>query len=129
MLLSLTFALVGPLRLPETMGGSVVEHSLNNMYCVTAALVLKGLGSATNNAAYPDMIIGIDSDDDVLGAIFSGAWNAAYSVGWAFGPLIGGALYESLQFDGFATIVAAGSMVYAIILFAAVLCCKDDRHA
>ena len=128
-LLSLTFALVGPLRLPETMGGSVVEHSLNNMYCVTAALVLKGLGSATNNAAYPDMIIGIDSDDDVLGAIFSGAWNAAYSVGWAFGPLIGGALYESLQFDGFATIVAAGSMVYAIILFAAVLCCKDDRHA
>jgi MFS family permease len=127
-LLSLTFALLGPLRLPSAFGGVTVEHSMNSMYCAAIALILKGLGSATNNAAYPDMVIGIDENDDVLSAIMSGAWNAAYSIGWAFGPLLGGALYEAVQFDGFATIISAVSLLYALILLFAVSCCKDNRE-
>ena len=126
-LLALTFALLGPLRLPDALGGYQIEHSLNSMYCAAAALVLKGLGSATNNAAYPDMVIGIDEKDDVLSAIMSGAWNAAYSIGWAFGPLIGGWLYEVVEFDGFATIIAMVSFGYAVLLVVAVGCCTDKR--
>ena len=126
-LLALCFALLGPLRLPSVFNGIGLEHALNSMGCAVVALVLKGLGSATNNAAYPDMMIGIDENDDVLNAALSGIWNAAYSIGWAFGPLLGGFLYEWLAFDGFATVVAAGSLCYALVLVVAVLCCKDKR--
>ena len=30
-------------------------------------------------------------------AAVSGLWNAAYAVGWAAGPFVGGALYEALK--------------------------------
>ena len=36
-------------------------------------------------------------DDSLLHASISGLWNAAYSIGWAAGPLLGGTLYDLLQ--------------------------------
>ena len=71
--------------------------------------------------------MGIPDDDDVLQAIMSGLWNAAYSIGWALGPLLGGGLYELLGFDGFSTVVAAVSLGYALILLIAIACCRDSR--
>ncbi len=75
------------------------------------------------------MVLGIAEDDDVLQAIMSGLWNAAYSIGWALGPLIGGFLYDTLAFDGFATVIAAVSAGYALILLLSVSCCRDSRAA
>ena len=127
-LLALCFALLGPLRLPESLGGARLEHTLNTPLCAIVALVIKGLGSSANNAAYPDMVIGIPDDDEELQAVMSGLWNAAYSIGWAAGPFVGGAMYDVLEFDGFATIVAAVSAGYALCLFAAILPCVPDRR-
>ena len=67
-LLAICFALLGPIRLPEAMGGAHLEHALNNPLCAIVALIIKGLGSSANNAAYPDMVIGIPDDDEDLQA-------------------------------------------------------------
>ncbi len=45
-LLAITFALLGPVRLPAALGGVDLEHALNSMPCAVVALVLKGLGSS-----------------------------------------------------------------------------------
>ena len=29
-------------------------------------MVLKGIGSSANNAGYPDLVLGLDEDDDLL---------------------------------------------------------------
>lgn len=128
LLLAISFALLGPIRLPETLGGYGIEYALNNPVCAIVALIIKGLGSSTNNAAYPDMVIGISDNDAGLQAIMSGLWNAAYSIGWAAGPFVGGALYDMYEFDGFATIVTGVSAGYALCLLLAILpCCPDTR--
>ena len=49
-------------------------------------MVLKGVGSAlSNNAVYPDLVLGFAADDALLQATISALWNAAYAVGWAAG--------------------------------------------
>ena len=61
---------------------------------------LKGLGSAlSNNAVYPDLMIGFGSSDEAALATISAMWNAAYALGWALGPLTGGWLYDLLAVD------------------------------
>ena len=49
-------------------------------------MVLKGFGSAfSNNAIFPDLVIGLPEDNAMLQATVSGLWNAAYAAGWALG--------------------------------------------
>ena len=38
---------------------------------------------------YPDLVLGLDEDNEALQAQISGLWNASYAFGWAFGPLLG----------------------------------------
>ena len=65
------------------------------MGMVAIAMGLKGVGSAlSNNAVYVDIVLLLPKTDKMLLATVSGLWNAAYSLGWALGPLVGGALYE-----------------------------------
>jgi len=83
-------------------------------------MCLKGIGSAVSvNPVYPDLVVGIPEKDEMLIATISGLWNSAYAVGWAFGPLIGGALYDGLGFEGFATVSALVCLAYACIMLAA----------
>ena len=147
-LLFLTFALLGPVKLTWFGLPQSIENSLNSVGCVVAAMILKGIGSAGNAAAYPDLVARVPEGDDALTGFISGLWNAAYAVGWAAGPLVGGTLYQhfheigggatgdSVGFDAFATIVSAASLGYAVILFlvgcltlkccsCGVLCCKS----
>jgi MFS family permease len=113
--LFLAFAILGPFN---TMG--IDSSSLfNNMPMVVVAMTLKGLGSSGNNAAYPDMVVGIPEDDEMLQAAISGIWNAAYAVGWAAGPLLGGGLEQALHFDGFASTTALISLTYGVVLLVA----------
>ena len=63
--------------------------------------------------------IGIDADDEALHATIAGWWNAAYAMGWALGPLLGGAMYDAVGFRAFATIVALTCLAFATVLFGA----------
>ena len=98
--LALTFALLAPIGLSAwgvgDGGPDAAQAALNNLPTVAVAMVLKGVGSAlSNNAVYPDLVLGFAADDALLQATISALWNAAYAVGWAAGPLLGGALYDA----------------------------------
>jgi len=80
-------------------------------------MVIKGVGSSSSNAAYPDLILDVDEKDDQLQAKISSLWNACYAFGWALGPLLGGVLYDFMDFEGYASFIAILSGVCAIILF------------
>ena len=95
--LALTFGLLAPFG-PAAWGigtADSVQPQLNNLASVVVAMLLKGVGSAlSNNAVYPDLVMAHDPDDKMLQATISGLWNAAYAVGWAAGPFLGGLLYD-----------------------------------
>lgn len=97
--LAAAFVLLAPLPLPLPPGvGSGVAESFNTLPAVVGAMGLKGVGSALSAVAvYPDLVAHIPADDDLALATVSGLWNAAYSLGWALGPLVGGYLYEALS--------------------------------
>ena len=196
--LALTFGLLAPAG-PAAWGlrpSDAMQPGLNNVYVVVAAMLLKGVGSAlSNNAVYPDLVLGHDPEDKMLQAscarapsppplryagcdcgetlptqapclchpprppleppwpccqaTISGLWNAAYAVGWAAGPFLGGVLYDAFRvhtlcvgekqlaacelgnatcscvwlpdngFDGFATTTALLCLLFALALFAA----------
>lgn len=108
--LAICFAMLGPFKYPDTW------EFFDNVPSGWIGMIIKGVGSSGNNAGYPDLVLGLDEDDEVLQARISGLWNAAYALGWAFGPVLGGVLYELLDFDGYASITAMISLVYAVIL-------------
>ena len=91
--LAASFFFLGPARLPfwETSWYNFVEPKIG---FAVAAMLLKGIGSAGNNAGYSDMVIGLPDDDSYLNATVASLWNAAYALGWALGPLLGGVLYD-----------------------------------
>jgi hypothetical protein len=91
--LAASFFFLGPARLPfwETSWYNFVEPKVG---FAVAAMLLKGIGSAGNNAGYSDMVIGLPDDDSYLNATVASLWNAAYALGWALGPLLGGVLYD-----------------------------------
>ena len=74
-----------------------LQAALNNLPAASAALVLKGAGSALSNAAiYPDLIYRVP-DDALLQSTLSALWNAAYAIGWATGPYLGDALLYAFR--------------------------------
>ena len=91
--LALSFAVLAP-ALPQTGPGApplsaLPPAELNSVSAVMVAMGLKGVGSAlSNNAVYPDMVL-LLPPDKMTRASASGLWNAAYSLGWALGPLLG----------------------------------------
>jgi MFS family permease len=101
--LAACFALLAPLADQTGPAGPaslawLPPAELNTMWAVVLAMGLKGVGSAlSNNAVYVDIVLLLPTSDKMLLATVSGLWNAAYSLGWALGPLVGGALYESTQ--------------------------------
>mmetsp|Transcript_18818 Transcript_18818/g.26222 ORF Transcript_18818/g.26222 Transcript_18818/m.26222 type:complete len:526 (-) Transcript_18818:100-1677(-) len=109
--LFLTFALLGPIAVEG------LVSLFNNVPSVWIAMVLKGIGSAGANAAYPDLIIGVRDKDTKTHATISGIWNATYAIGWALGPLYGGALYETLGFKGYATLNAVIALTASVLMF------------
>eukprot|EP00039_Didymoeca_costata_P001180 m.50404 g.50404 ORF g.50404 m.50404 type:complete len:784 (+) comp10669_c0_seq1:87-2438(+) len=110
--LALCFVMLGPLVL----GKFSLTREFNNVPSAWIAMLLKGVGSAANNAGYPDLAIGILPEDTARQATLSGLWNAAYAAGWAAGPLLGGILYGDLGFAAFCTITAITSFVYGTIM-------------
>ena len=75
--------------------GARAQPVLNTFPVMVLALGLKGIGSAlSNNAIYPDLVLG-QPDNPVLHATITAWWNAAYAVGWAAGPLLGGVLTDA----------------------------------
>ncbi len=99
--LALSFALLAPLRVPGAFEVLVQPLGLaSSFWGLVVGMGLKGLGSAlSNNAVYPDLVIGFPSDDEATQATISALWNAAYALGWALGPLVGGWLYDFLAVD------------------------------
>jgi len=97
--LALTFFLIAPFGFSGWGADDTsFETGLNNMPATAFAMVLKGFGSAfSNNAVYPDLVVGLPEDDVMLQATISGLWNAAYAAGWALGPVTGGVLYDGFQ--------------------------------
>ena len=73
-----------------------------------AVLLPPGVGSAGNNAAYPDLAIGVQDGDTRTHATLSGLWNAAYGIGWAAGPFAGGLLAGRYGFAGYGRFVVLG---------------------
>ena len=70
------------------------EDKLNNLPCTAIAVGIKGIGSALSNVAiYPDLVLNLP-DNPVLQATVTAWWNAAYAIGWAAGPILGGGLYD-----------------------------------
>ena len=103
--LGLAFALLAPLRLPNGVvaGGGAssapVDRSglAGSVVWMAVALAIKGVGSAlSNNAVYPDLVLGFPPGDEFIQAQLSALWNAAYAIGWALGPMAGGWLYDAL---------------------------------
>ena len=98
--LFLTFFLLAPFGIDAfgaTGSADPLQRSMNNLPCAALALGLKGVGSAlSNNAIYPDLVLGVP-DDPMIQALISSLWNAAYAVGWAAGPLVGGMLMEGMR--------------------------------
>ena len=99
--LFLSFFLLGPFR-PSAFynfGHSkgvddLFEDKLNNLPCTAIAVGIKGIGSALSNVAiYPDLVLNLP-DNPVLQATVTAWWNAAYAIGWAAGPILGGGLYD-----------------------------------
>ena len=85
------------ISLPRVPGARRLADSF---WSVVLGMGLKGLGSAlSNNAVYPDLVIGFGSNDEAALATISAMWNAAYALGWALGPLAGGWLYDLLAVD------------------------------
>ena len=113
--LAACFVLLGPLKL----GNFSLNKAFNNVPSVWVAMMFKGIGSAGNNAGYPDIAIGIPAGDSMRNATLAGLWNAAYALGWAAGPLLGGALYGSYGFPVFATATALTSLVYGVVMLIA----------
>ena len=96
--LGASFFILGPaspaaLGLPAPPG---LQAALNSLPAAALALGLKGVGSALSNCAiYPDLVLGLPTDA-MTSATVSALWNAAYAVGWAAGPAVGGWLYDAL---------------------------------
>ena len=114
LVLAVCFFLLGPgivPGLPAAEDDAVFDTFNLCIPAIVSAMVAKGIGSAGNNAAYNDLIVGVPSEDAFLSASISSLWNGAYAVGWAVGPLLGGALYEF------------GPRVYATVIYTASLVC------
>lgn len=96
--LAISFALLAPFSLDAlspTSASSTSDSALNSMFYIVLGLVFKGVGSAfACNAVYPDLVLELPNDE-MIQATISSLWNAAYSVGWAAGPLLGGVLSEA----------------------------------
>jgi len=99
--LFLSFFLLGPFR-PSAFYSfrhskgvdDLFEDKLNNLPCTAIAVGIKGIGSALSNVAiYPDLVLNLP-DNPVLQATVTAWWNAAYAIGWAAGPILGGGLYD-----------------------------------
>ena len=99
--LFLSFFLLGPFR-PSAFYNfrhskgvdDLFEDKLNNLPCTAIAIGIKGIGSALSNVAiYPDLVLNLP-DNPVLQATVTAWWNAAYAIGWAAGPILGGGLYD-----------------------------------
>jgi len=99
--LFLSFFLLGPFR-PSAFYNfrhskgvdDLFEDKLNNLPCTAIAVGIKGIGSALSNVAiYPDLVLNLP-DNPVLQATVTAWWNAAYAIGWAAGPILGGVLYD-----------------------------------
>ncbi|KAJ9437010.1 hypothetical protein DIPPA_07020 [Diplonema papillatum] len=110
--LSATFLLLGPFTLP---GGDYPE-GLKNVPVAAIAMLMKGVGSAGNNAGYPDLVLDIPMDNKPMQARIDGMWNAAYAMGWALGPALGGGLYEAAGFGGMATVLGLFCGGYTVLL-------------
>ena len=107
LILFVTFALLGPLGPrafgPKGEGDEVradgLESSLNNLPCTAIAIGIKGIGSAWSNVAiYPDLVLNLP-DSPLLQATVTAWWNAAYAIGWAAGPIMGGVLYDTFAYN------------------------------
>ena len=98
------------------------------------AMLFKGIGSSLGVVAYADMVIGIDPDDDVLQATVVALNNAAYSVGWGVGPILGGGLLnvfdgdDADRFAGYCAVVATIAALYGAILRGAPRRCRRGPH-
>ena len=107
--LAISFGLLGPIWLPENWDTDWSENEIEGGWLrggwqraagislVVFALVLKGIGSAGSNAAFPDLLVSLDpasEGDELAQDAVASAWNAVYTFGWAVGPLVGGLMYE-----------------------------------
>ena len=104
--LFLTFGLLAPFG-PAAFGALTAGHPaadsiqppLNSLGPVAVAVGIKGIGSALSNVAiYPDLVLRLP-DSPALQATITAWWNAAYAVGWAAGPVLGGALYDAFRLN------------------------------
>eukprot|EP01059_Diplonema_ambulator_P003612 TRINITY_DN1330_c0_g1_i1.p1 TRINITY_DN1330_c0_g1~~TRINITY_DN1330_c0_g1_i1.p1 ORF type:complete len:545 (+),score=102.25 TRINITY_DN1330_c0_g1_i1:61-1695(+) len=111
--LGISFWALGPMDM-DFVGMEEVRW-LNNTPAAAIAMIIKGVGSAGNNAGYPDLVLDV-GDSQSRQATIDGIWNAAYAMGWALGPIIGAGLNEYLSFKSMATILGFISIGYSTVL-------------
>ena len=68
--LAISFAMLGPLKL----GALSFFGAFDNIPSVWIGMLFKGIGSAGNNAGYPDLAIGISDTDSMKQATLAGLW-------------------------------------------------------
>jgi len=106
---ALSYVIAGPSNLP----GATTFDGLHWFMFATA---LKGASSATLNACFNDLLLGIAEDDDTSRSRLSGLWNVAQMLGVVASGLLG-PLQDAFQFDGLCTITAMTSLLFAAGLF------------
>lgn len=116
-ILGFTFMFLGPADIFGTKFCDFIVDK-GGVVVVILALMIKGVGSAANNASFPDIIYNTDKDNEMLQATLSGLWNAAFALGWAIGPLVGGGLtpYDGASWGSFSSIVMLSSFVAGTIV-------------
>lgn len=114
LLIGFSFIILGPADF-LSLG---LQHDVNKMSWVIGSLIIRGLGSAGNNASFPDIVFGTNKDDEVLQANLSGLYNGAFAVGWAVGPVLGGLLTpnHAASFSSYSGIMAVTSFVSGVLV-------------
>ena len=110
--LAVSFSLLGPIWLhsawdtdwsDDDIGGGWLRGGWRRAVAIALvvfALVLKGIGSAGSNAAFPDLLVTLDPEsveDQLTQDAVASAWNGVYTFGWAVGPLVGGLMFDSFR--------------------------------
>ena len=146
-ILFVSFALMGPLLfLPIS-----IKIAINTSHpAMIVAMVLKGIGSAGNTAAYPDLIADA-GDTPEASAALSSLYNGGYAFGWAGGELLGGVIFSAMHdaaqwslrtlkmptsflsgngagFDMYATAMAMTSVIYGCVLCFGACGTKAQKH-
>jgi hypothetical protein len=133
--LALSAAFIGPFAFPASWAGA--EEALEqwdaklrpSVILAGVALALNGIGGASATVGWSSAALAypaapperLGDGDELASAMVSRAWSSAAALGAVGGPLLGGALCETMGFGAFAGFVALAALAAAALLALAAL--------